>query len=533
MTEQAANTVEPVAEESRKIRANTSHFVPAIVGGIDTVEARMDYNFAEILDDRQDIPRGSGEAISSALTRKKRAAVRMTRHGVRMNGLAARVPDVSAAYGIGTGIRPSIPDDDEDLMRLWGKWTKVAGAEKAGSFYNCQETAWREWMIGGDQFTYLRFRKGKKGQDLPVPFQLQIMGTEMVPTYVSFNTKARGGIVRTADGDPSAYYVYKNHPGERFDLLSPEKSDLLRVPAHSILHLFHGKEAGTIRGEPWLTRVLIEIHDLKKYMQADLTRKILTANIAYWLEMPALSEEEKERLADVYYDVDNKRYVNSAGEEVEAPKSQVVAAPENGTVATLPAGAKVNVTAPAESGNTFSPFMQQIMLQIALAVNIPVVYLFGDPTNLNDRLYKGISQQFERQVNMWRQTFNAKFNNPIWNTFVRLAVSEGRWKVPAGKKLEDFLNPEWVGQPFPQLHYAQEISAWTEAVEEGFETHSDIVRKKGDDPDRVRRERLDDLVKDIRAGLKEIPAFWGQRMIQKNLGWGEKEVAEYRAQTGA
>lgn len=510
------------------IRQHVAH-VPVVMGGLDIVrEARMDYNFAEVLKDRKDIPRGTGEAIVSALTRNHPSITRMVRAATRMNGLAARPADVTATMVIGKGMTPVC--SNPDLMRLYRRWSKRAGGDGLGDMRFVQEQAWREYFNVGECFAYLRYRDTAQGVPLPVGFQIQLLPTEMVPVELPFlsSQTVRGGQVFNNQGVATHFYIYKSHPGDRSDLIASSTKDVVKVSSSVILHVMRQSEIGAVRGESALTRALIEIHDLKKYLSAELIRKVLAANIAYWIEIPDLTEEEKDLLNDVLYDPATGRYVNSEGQEVEPPRPHTVDVPKDGSVITLPPGAKINQTAPAESGNSFAPFLRQVGLQLAASLNIPYEFLLLDMQGVQDRIYKGISQQFERQVDMWRSDFAAMFLVPVWNTFVRLAVSENKWTPPAGTTLEDWLDVDWVGQPFPNLHRAQEVASWKQEVDASFCTESDIIRRQGDDPERVRQERLADLVANIKAGLSAVPVFWTDAEIKERLGWDDDRIAATR-----
>jgi lambda family phage portal protein len=501
-----------------------------IVSGSSDLEARADYDFARASGDRTDVPRSSGEAIGELINRRRGDVVRMSRYATRMNGLAKQAIDVRASYAIGTGIRPSVPDDGEGLIKLWNRWTKHCGSDGIRDFYMFQDKAYRERASGGEAFTILRYREDRP--DLAVPLQIQLLSTEFLPTETEFLKTADRGVVYNKYREPVAYHFYKDHPGSRSELVASSRSETFRVPADNVVHTLLMEEVGARRGMPLLARALQKIHDVEKYLDAELVKKVLSSNIAYAIEMPDLTEEEKEALADIWYNPTNGKYYNSDKEEVSPPPSQeVVTAPKSGTVFKVPRGGEIKQIAPAESGNSFAPFVRQLSLHLAAAVGVPLEYLLGDMQGINDRLFKGVSQQFERSVKVDRRDFNAEFNTPIWNAFVRLAVSEGKWKVPAGRTMEEFLDPEWVGQPFPNLHRAQEVSSWKQEVDEGFATRSDIHRRNGEDPERIRRERLDDLKRDILSGLTPIPEHWTDKMITDFLGWSGQEVDEYRSRT--
>jgi lambda family phage portal protein len=509
-------------------------YVPAVMGARNLIQdARMDFDFAKVIADRSDIDRGTGEAIVSALTRAHPFITQMVRAAVRLNGLASRPGDVTATMVIGEGMDPVC--HNEALMKWWRKWTKRAGADQLGDFRFVQELAWREYFNVGECFAYLRYRDSVRGVPLPVGFQVQILPTEMVPVQVPFVTAAnvRGGQVIDNRGETTHYYLFKTHPGDRSNLAASTLKEVVKVPASLILHVMRQGEPGAIRGESALLRALIEIHDLKRYLAADLLRKMLSAKIAYWVQLPDLTEDEKERMADVFYDPNTGQFVDSDNNVVEPPKKHIVDVPKDGSVVTLPPGATIAQVAPAESGNSFEPFMRRVALNLAASLNIPVEFLLMDFAGVQDRIYKGISHQFERQVNMWRADFASMFLVPIWNTFVRLLVADGKWTPPEGTTLEDWLDVDWVGQPFPNLHRAQEVASWEQEVLAGFATKSDIIRRQGDRPERVRQERLSDLVADIQAGLAQVPSAWTDSEITDRLGWNAARITAYRERTAA
>lgn len=516
-----------------KLRRATTAISSGTVGR--TIELpRADYNLTKLIGDRSDFPRGSGQGVNTSLDRNGASIRRLARYLVRMDGLAAHAVDVLQDYAIGEGLQPSIPDDDQDLMRLWRRWSKRAGAETLTDLSEVQGAAFREMVVGGEAFGILRYRQGRRAEGLAVPLQVQVAPAEMVPSvsdYVMNGTHPNGGVLYGNDGTPESYYLYKQHPGELGELYQMPSTETVKFPAAMVAHLYMPGESAQRRGVSWLSRAAVRINDMERYLGADLLRKVLSANIAYWLELPDLTAEEKEERRDVFYDPATGKYVNSEGDAVEAPQEESLVAPKDGSVAVMPAGGKIHQTAAPESGNSFSPFIRQIALHIAASVNVPVEFLLGDMSGINDRLYKAVASQFERHINRLRRVFAARFLNPVWNAWIRTAVAEGAWVVPEGKVLEDYLDPEWVGQPMPQLHRLQEIQAFELEVEQGFATHSDIVRRRGDDPDRVRRERLDDLVRDIETGLAEVPAHWTDRVIRERLGWSVAEISEYRTRT--
>ncbi len=502
----------------------------------DAIEPRADWNFAAVLEDRKDIDRGTGEAVASALSRGLPTIRKLTRNATRMNGIASRPGEVTATMVIGEGMVPLC--SNRKVMKHWKNFTHTCAAEGYGDFRFLQEILWKEFFNIGEAYLEFRDRKGARWSHLTVPFQLQPIPSEMVPVVnpkqlgalEGLDEKVVYGMVYDKFGDVTHYYRYINHPGDRTNYPAPTGQELKKVKAADFLHVMKQNEIGAHRGESSLSKALVRIHDLEKYLGAELLKKVLAANVAYWLEMPDLTPEEKERLADVFEDPETGLFFNSAGEEVEKPKNyDGFIASKDGSVKVLPPGGKMNVSAPAESGSSFAPFIRAIGMYIAMSTNIPYEYLFMDVAGLQDRIYKGISQQFERQVNMWRADFTTMCLVPIWNRFITELEASGKWVPEEGETLEDYLNIEWAGQPFPNLHRAQEVSSWGQEMDLNIATESDIIRRQGDSPERVRMERLSDMIANIQMGLAEPPLFWSDKEIKERVGWDDARIKDWRA----
>ena len=132
-------------------------------------------------------------------------------------------------------------------------------------------------LEGGEAFIRIRLRRPE--DNLTVPLQLQVLEPEHVPiTYntVSNNGNAiRCGIEFDSLGRRVAYWMYRSHPNDA--MLAPmsgaDERLLMRVPASEVVHLFRPLRPGQIRGEPWLARALVKLHELDQYDDAELVRK--------------------------------------------------------------------------------------------------------------------------------------------------------------------------------------------------------------------------------------------------------------------
>jgi capsid protein len=54
----------------------------------------------------------------------------------------------------------------------------------------------------------------------------------------------------------------------------------VRVPANDVLHIYKPLRPGQIRGEPWLSNILLKLYELDQYDDAELVRKKTAAMFA-------------------------------------------------------------------------------------------------------------------------------------------------------------------------------------------------------------------------------------------------------------
>lgn len=417
--------------------------------------------------------------------------IKRSRFEARNHAVASRIVDVVTSETIGTGLRPHIVND-EKLEDLWSKWVQQCDADGIQDFYGLQGVAMRDIVIAGEVFE--RFRPRRLEDGLPVPLQIQLLPAEMVP-YENRVKDAKSGIIFAGPGRRNAYLFHQAHPGEADT--KGGKRELSVVLASTVSHIFFQREIGQIRGEPWLTRAIIKIHDLDAYTDAEMIRKKLTAMIAFFVEMPERDDPQ------TFEDIDENGdpvIVDAAGNIVDDPWD-IMPEVEPGATLPLPAGAKMKQSTAADVGGSFDPFIKQIMREICAAVSVPYELVTGDYGSMNDRLVRINFIKFYAMVKQWRAMMINGFCRPAWREFLKAAEVTGKWSPEAGKTIADYMNVEWIGDPFPHIHPTQDVQADALAVRHGFKTKSQVIRERGGNPDIVRRDRALELAADDAAGL--------------------------------
>ena len=205
----------------------------------------------------------------------------------RSRNLVMNTPQASGAIDsfvsnmIGQGITPRWQLDDRDLkeqiQELWADWVKESDSDGTSSFYGQQSLMARSMMESGEVLSRLRFRSQR--YDLSVPLQLQVIESdhldEAYNTLAPNGNEIRMGIEFNAAGDRTAYWLFKDHPAEIF--LHADNASRLRVPAKQIQHVYRVLRPGQIRGRPWLTTVIVKMHEIDQCIDAELVRRKTTA----------------------------------------------------------------------------------------------------------------------------------------------------------------------------------------------------------------------------------------------------------------
>ncbi len=224
-----------------------------------------------------DVPDASANlATASASTIRARC-----RDAVRNDSWARSIVETFVDDVIGWGVKPLCRATDEALrqqiQRRFEDWSAVADADGVLDFAGLQALAVRNLVVDGETFIRVRRRKAEDG--LPVPLQLQVLGAEMCDesyTRPSTNgTVIRDGIEVNGIGQRTAYYLRECAPGEDDGVRS--SSRVHRVPADQVLHLFEPLRPGQRRGVSMLAAALVRLHELDKYSDATLLRLQLSS----------------------------------------------------------------------------------------------------------------------------------------------------------------------------------------------------------------------------------------------------------------
>lgn len=392
-----------------------------------------------------------------------------SRDVARKNGLADGGLEVLVNNIVGTGIKPQFTTSDAGLNKalaaLWLDWTDFSDADGRFDFYGQQALAVRSMLEAGDVFARLRTRRPEDG--LKVPLQIQLLESEFCPSEKNENREGstiQNGVEFDLVGRRTAYWLYRDHPLDGVFRTAGGTTAAVRVPATEIVHLAQVKRPGMIRGEPWLTRALIKMHELDQYDDAQVVRQKLAAMFAGFMTPSA----------------DGKfGYQDQDGDPEEGVS---LAALEPGTMQVLDPGATMTFTNPPSPGDSYDVFMRHQNRSIAGSLGILYEQLTGDFSQVNDRTWRAAMNEFKRRLARWQHsTVVFQFCRPIMQRWAEYAVLNGAIKLPAGISVGDVARPKWIPQAHAYINPVQDIQAKRDEIRSGLKSRAETVSETGAD----------------------------------------------------
>ncbi|MFP3020648.1 MAG: phage portal protein, partial [Wolbachia sp.] len=341
-------------------------------------------------------------SINNLLSQSLETLRSRSRDMVRKNPYAANIIDTIVSNSIGTGIKPQSKARDGEFRKrvqeLWLKWTDEADSNGVSDFYGLQALVCRSMIEGGECFVRLRNRKLEDG--FSVPLQLQVLESEHLDNKTN-QTLGNGNVIRNGIefnrlGQREAYYLFKEHPGESMF------GESVRVPANDVLHIYRPLRPGQIRGEPWLSSILLKLYELDQYDDAELVRKKTAAMFAGFITR--LDPE-----------------ANILGEAQANEQGVALSGLEPGTMQLLDPGEDIKFSEPSDVGGSYEAFMRQQLRAIAIGTGITYEQLTGDLTSVNYSSIRAGLIEFRRRCAMLQHNVIVfQFCRPIWNRWLEL-----------------------------------------------------------------------------------------------------------------
>jgi lambda family phage portal protein len=439
---------------------------------------------------------------NSAVARDRQTILARSRSQSRNDPWAGTALDRSLSNGIGTGILAKMVNGTDAekaaVKKLWNSWCKVCDADGMLDYYGQQGLAWLEWREAGEMFARLRPRRPT--DELPVPLQVQLLESEQCPsdlnTIASNGNVVRAGIEFNGIGRRTAYWFYREHPGDAAFFSIANASELVRVPADQVVHLYRPWRIGQQRGIPDHVSAMVRMFNLDNLDDAVLERQKI-ANLFAGFYKKTIDPENPDSMID-----EMTRSASSDEQETDFDDTPL-AGLEPGTMQDLPPGVEPVFSQPPAPGTEYGEFMRGGLMAIAARYGVPYEVLTGDLRGVSDRALKLILNEFRRLLEMLQwQYFIPMFCQRIREAFFDSAYVAGVLQLADYEtRREEYVETLWVPQGWPYSHPVQDVKADIEAISAGLTSRTKVALGAGEDAEEIEDEQAADNERADAKGL--------------------------------
>lgn len=350
--------------------------------------------------------------------------------------------------------------------REWRFWSgsPECDAERGLSFVGLQNLALHQALLNGDVFALLPFviRPGS-----PYGLKIQLIEGDRVCNQGNARDTETlaGGIQRGVYGEPIAYHVMDQHPGS---IHGVGNRTWKIVPAYgastgrrNVLHLFVKHRPGQPRGVPYLAPIIETLKQLDRYTEAEIDAAVISGLFTVFLKQSSPGGD-----APSFESM-------TAGEASGAAAAAGEYKLESGAIIGLPEGTDISTANPGRPNTAFDPFVQAILRQIGVALELPYEVLIKHFTASYSAARAALNEAW-RFYNGRRAWLATGFCQPVYEAWLDEAVARGRVKAPgyfADPLIRQaYLGTTWIGPAPTQIDPLKEINAAEKRISIGIST---------------------------------------------------------------
>ena len=390
---------------------------------------------------------------------------------------------------IGTGIQPRFKSAKH--RAIWDQFGRQSDADGVLDIYGQQVLLGRALFDGGEVF--MRRRPRDLTAPLGVPVQIQLIESEYCPMFdatvwpgLPEGNTINQGIERNRFGARTAFWFYKNHPGDGIG--QPGNGDLLRVATSQVAHIYEVKRPGQLRGVSPLSSILLRLRSIGDFEDAVLERQKLANLFTLFVTNP------------VRDDLDDDDYDPLTGlPKTYSTDGIQMTGLEPGISQTLKPGQDVKFANPPSAGVGHAEYMRGGHLGTAAGQGLPYELMSGDIKDVSDRTLRVIINEFRRYCQQ-RQ----------WVTLIPMGCQKMvDWCMDAAalagllplSQLDAARAPTWTPQGWEYIHPTQDAQGKKLLLGMGVISKTSIIVERGDEPSKVFEEREADAAEEERRGI--------------------------------
>lgn len=340
----------------------------------------------------------------------------------------------------------------ENRFKYWCENKMECDAEGQSNFYELQGLGLRTEILAGDA---IAITPNIKRKHAVFKMRVQMVDPSRLsnPHSLPDTTLLAGGVGRDQFGYARVLHILKGHPNSKKLDNQPYEWEPIEIIGGktgriNAVHIFDKLQAGASRGRPLLAPIIKTVKQMGRYTDAEVAAAVVNAFFAIFTQ----SKSDGPAAFD-FGETSESEHVNDAEGEIGGM---------DGSIVDLPAGRELVTAEPGRPNDKFDGFMQAMMKQIGMALDIPLEILTKHFQSSYSAARAALLQ-FWKTVLVKRKHMALGFCQPIYGTWLMEEVAAGRIEAP-GFFTDPFIRrawstAAWVGPPRGMIRPDQEVQA--------------------------------------------------------------------------
>lgn len=366
--------------------------------------------------------------------------------------------DILKPYFKNDDVMEEFEKDAERIFKMWAD-NRDCDLTRNQNFTEMQALILRSCLESGDVFV---IRKYKERNGNPFGTSLQIVEADRIDLaeYSNREKNIIAGVELDNDGSPIAYHILNRDP----DDINVEKLKSQRIQAfdedgrRQVLHIFTRTRPGLTRGIPYLAPVIESLKQLDRYTEAEIMAAVISSMFTIFVKT-----ENEDGLSPMTAMENNNNRGNKDNDYRISP----------GAILDLQPNEKIEIANPQRPNQAFDGFVQSILRQIGVALEIPFEILIKHFTASYSAAQAALMEAW-KSFSTRRKWIAEQFCQPVYEMVITEAIAKGILKAPAFFSSpfirQAYLGTHWIGQPRGQIDQLKEIRAAHHRVKLGVST---------------------------------------------------------------
>lgn len=359
---------------------------------------------------------------------------------------------------------------NKSIMAAWKRWSKKDNCDATGrnAYKALQSLMLRNMAIDGEAIARIIISNDAS----PYGMSLQMIDPMFLDKEMNQQLTDGNRIVMGVEVNkyarPLAYWFIDGSQTNVNGNAYTRAKGTIRVPAAEIIHLFVSEFSGQIRGIPWFSTALIQMHQLEGYQDAAvMASRIGASKMGFFIPNGGESYEGEED--------------GTGGVTMEVSP---------GTFEELPAGYTYQPVDWTYPHDQYPEFVKATLRGVAAGLGVSYHTLASDLSSVNFSAGRLGAQEDREFYKTLQEFINDQFNEPVFAVWLPYSLLTGKIVSKRGRPLPFTLLNQlsevvWRGRRWAHLEPLKEIQAAKEAHALGVKSKSQIIRDQGDEPDEV------------------------------------------------